>query len=108
MGWYLGSCAQYSIYNQDDDGSRDDDEGIYSELVTHLATLCLGSYDRCIRDKRQVVAKVGSTHDDGYGQCQVSIHRVGETCRDGHESYDGSHAGAYRERYEAGSEEETG
>ena len=103
----LRSHSHHAVDGEDEDGSGHHDEGVHPELVTHLAALRLGSHDRRVGNKGEIVAEVGTTHDDGNGECQVGIHGVGETSGDRYESHDGSHAGAYRERYETSGEKQS-
>ena len=78
------------------------------ELVVHAHSLSLRSHDGGVGDEREVVAKEGTTHHDGYDERERRASLLGYAHRHRGERHDGAHECAYGEEDEAGCYEEPG
>ena len=106
MAWCVDT--HHKVNNRCDEGGRQGDADVCSELVAHLYALCARGNDGGVGDEGKVVAKECATHG-----CR-NDERSGYACFcrksgcHGREGYDGAYGGADAHTYEAGGDEYAG
>ena len=99
--------AKEHIYEQCDDCRRCYDTQIGAELIPHRTTLCACSGDGRVGDKREIIAKEGSSyHDSNHPGC-IGICLRSHSRGYRRKSHYRTHRCAHREGCEAGGKKDT-
>ena len=103
--WFHVDSRHAAVEHQADDGSRQGNPDVGTELVLHLAAERLRSHNRCVGDETQVVAKVRAANDNGHHHGRLRPCLLGHTACYGDKGSYRSDARSRTERDETGCEE---